>query len=93
MDSAAGKIGIPALATTAYTAKQPKKSKTESAKRESVRALDNGCKKTLTTSESVSERERPEGSYWTEPGFRAGSVLPVLLDRYAAELLILKHLF
>lgn len=38
-DSAAGKIAISALAKAAYTAKHPKKSETESAKRESKRVL------------------------------------------------------
>lgn len=46
VDSVAGKIAIPSPATTAYTAKQPMKSKTESVKRESKRVSDHERNKT-----------------------------------------------
>ena len=45
-DGGLGKIAIPALATTAYTAKQPKKRKTELEKKESKRKTDHIRSKT-----------------------------------------------
>lgn len=45
-DDRTGKIAIPRLETSAFSAKQPKKRKTDSSKRESKRQSDNKCNKT-----------------------------------------------